>query len=81
VARMADAGGVLAGVKELVANQAPQNFAAAVQRSGVTPAALGSGYIVFFCYSAMLGVFAVALSLVVERAQQRKPAVPPDAPR
>jgi PAT family beta-lactamase induction signal transducer AmpG len=80
VARMADAGGVLAGVKALVANQAPQNFAAALQRSGVTPAALGSGYVVFFAYSAMLGVFAVALSLAVERRQQRQPAAPADAP-
>ena len=73
-ARSADAGGLLTGVKELVASQAPQNFAAAVQRSGVTPPALGSGYILFFTYSAMLGVFAVLLSVAVER-RQRSPGV------
>ncbi len=72
-ARLADAG-VLSGVKEVVASQAPQNFAAALQRSGVSPAALGTGYIVFFTYSTILGVFAVLLSLAVERRQRRDPA-------
>jgi PAT family beta-lactamase induction signal transducer AmpG len=75
VARGADAGGVFAGVKELVASQAPQNFAAALQRSGVTPPALGTGYVVFFTYSALLGIFAVLLSLAVERRQQPAPGV------
>jgi PAT family beta-lactamase induction signal transducer AmpG len=35
----------------------------------VTPAALGSGYVVFFTYSALIGVFAVLLSLAVLRRQ------------
>ena len=77
VARGADDGGVLAGVRDFVASQAPQNFAAALQRSGVTPPALGTGYVVFFTYSALLGIFAVLLSLAVER-RQRPPA--PSAP-
>ena len=80
-ARGADAGGVLAGVKELVASQAPQNFAAALQRSGVTPPALGTGYVVFFTYSAMLGIFAVLLSLAVERRQRQMSREPGDPPR
>lgn len=66
-ARIADTGGVLSGVKGFVASQAPANFATAVERSGVSPAALGAGYIVFFTYSALLGVFAIVLSLVVYR--------------
>ncbi|HEX2340785.1 MAG TPA: MFS transporter [Vicinamibacterales bacterium] len=66
-ARSADAGGVLSGLKALVASQAPQSFAAAVERSGVTPAALGSGYIVFFTYTALLGVASVILSIAVWR--------------
>jgi MFS transporter, PAT family, beta-lactamase induction signal transducer AmpG len=78
-ARLADGGGVLTGVKELVASEAPQNFAAAIQRSGVSPAALGTGYVVFFTYSAVLGVFAVLLSLAVERRQRAAQAQPPDA--
>ncbi len=70
-ARLADGGGVLAGVRDFVVSQAPQNFAASVQRSGVSPGALGTGYMVFFTYSAILGVFAVLLSLAVERRQER----------
>jgi PAT family beta-lactamase induction signal transducer AmpG len=73
-ARLADAGGVLAGVKAFVATEAPQNFTAALERSGVTPAALGTGYLVFFTYSALIGVFAVLLALAVERRQRTEPA-------
>jgi PAT family beta-lactamase induction signal transducer AmpG len=80
-ARMADAGGALAAVKAFVATEAPQNFAAAVQRSGVTPAALGTGYILFFTYSAVLGVFAVLLSVAVERRQRLNPPPPGDPQR
>jgi PAT family beta-lactamase induction signal transducer AmpG len=69
-ARLADAGGILSGVKDLFARQAPENFAAALERSGVTPAALGTGYVVFFAYSALIGVFALALSIAVQRLQQ-----------
>jgi PAT family beta-lactamase induction signal transducer AmpG len=60
----------LSGLKALVQTQAPENFATAVSRSGVTPAALGSGYVVFFAYSALIGVFALALAFMVERRQQ-----------
>jgi PAT family beta-lactamase induction signal transducer AmpG len=68
-ARMADGGGTLSALKGLVATHAPENFATALDRSGVTPAALGSGYVVFFTYSALIGVFAVLLSLAVLRRQ------------
>ena len=64
-ARRADSGGALTGLKNLVAAGAPENFAKAFERSGVSPAALGSGYIVFFAYSALIGVFAIVLSFVV----------------
>ncbi|HUR33551.1 MAG TPA: MFS transporter [Vicinamibacterales bacterium] len=65
-ARLAD-GGMLTPLKSVFAAQAPQNFAAAVERSGVSPAALGTGYAVFFTYSALIGVFALALSITVLR--------------
>lgn len=68
-ARLADSGGVLSPLKDFFASQAPGNFAAAAERSGVTPAALGTGYIVFFTYSALIGVFALVLSLAVQRRQ------------
>jgi PAT family beta-lactamase induction signal transducer AmpG len=70
VARLADGDGVLANLKSFVASQAPENFATAIERSSVTPGALGSGYIVFFAYSALIGAFAVVLSLAVQRRQQ-----------
>jgi MFS transporter, PAT family, beta-lactamase induction signal transducer AmpG len=74
-ARLADAGGgVLAGVKAFVGREAPQNFATALERSGVTPAALGTGYMVFFTYSALIGVFGVLLALAVQRRQRTEPA-------
>jgi PAT family beta-lactamase induction signal transducer AmpG len=66
-ARLADAGGIFSGLKAFFAAQAPENFARAVERSGVTPAGLGTGYIVFFAYSALIGVFALVLSLMVQR--------------
>ena len=70
-ARLADSGSLLSGVREFVARDAPGNFAAAVQRSGVSPAALGTGYIVFFAYSALIGVFALTLSIIVQRREER----------
>jgi PAT family beta-lactamase induction signal transducer AmpG len=73
-ARAADAGGLLSGLKSLVDAQAPGNFAAAMERSGVTAGALGAGYITFFAYSTAIGVFAVVLSIAV----QRRHAAPPD---
>ena len=71
-ARFADSGGMLSGLKTFVGNHAPANFAIAFERSGVTPAALGAGYVVFFTYSALIGVFALMLSLAVLRRQERE---------
>jgi PAT family beta-lactamase induction signal transducer AmpG len=69
-ARDADAGGVFSGLKGFFEGLPPENFAAAVERSGVSPAALGTGYAVFFAYSALIGVFAVGLALAVLRRQE-----------
>jgi PAT family beta-lactamase induction signal transducer AmpG len=68
-ARSADFGGLFAGVKNFVAARVPENFAGALEKSGVTPAALGTGYMVFFVYSALLGIFAIVLSIAVLRRQ------------
>ena len=43
------------------------SFVKAAEKSGVTPAALASGYTVFFIYSTVIGVFAIALAFVVAR--------------
>jgi MFS transporter, PAT family, beta-lactamase induction signal transducer AmpG len=71
-ARLADSGGVLSGLKSVFESWAPQNFAKALERSAVSPAALGTGYAVFFTYSALIGVFALLLSLAVHRRQERE---------
>ena len=76
-ARYADAGGVLAAIKAAIASQAPENFAKAVERSGVSPGALGAGYVTFFAYSALIGVFAIVLSLAVERRSDSTNQRPP----
>jgi len=70
VARLSDSGSMFSGFKGLFASWAPENFARAVERSGVSPGALGTGYVVFFAYSALIGVFALALSLAVWRRQE-----------
>ncbi len=70
---MADGGGVLSGLKGLFTSDAPGKFATALEKSGVTPEALGAGYVVFFSYSTLIGVFAIGLSLAVLRRSRREP--------
>ena len=50
------------------------SFVAAAEKSGVTPAALASGYTVFFIYSTVIGVFAIALAFVVAH-REAKPSL------
>lgn len=69
-ASAADAGGVLSRLNGLFAGLPPKSFAAALERSGVSPAALGTGYVVFFAYSALIGIFAIVLALAVLRRQE-----------
>ena len=69
-ARYADAGGMLSAIKGAIASQAPENFAKAMERSSVSPGALGAGYVTFFTYSTVIGLFAIVLAFAVERRQQ-----------
>jgi PAT family beta-lactamase induction signal transducer AmpG len=79
-ATAADAGGWLASLKGLFAGLPPQSYATAMERSGVSPAALATGYAVFFAYTAVVGVFAIVLSVIVLRRQSRAtPDSSPDA--
>jgi PAT family beta-lactamase induction signal transducer AmpG len=74
----ADAGGPIAGLKAFFSGLPPESYATAMEKSGVTPMALGSGYLTFYLYSTAIGVFAVVLAFMVAR---RQPAVEtPDAP-
>lgn len=71
-ARAADAGGPLAGLKSLFAGMTPESLVSGAAKSGVTPAGLGAGYVTFFLYSTVIGVFAVVLAFYVAK---RQPAV------
>ncbi len=64
-AKSADSGGAFSVFNGWFAALPPETFAQSVERSGVSAAALGSGYSVFFIYSALVGVFAVVLAFIV----------------
>jgi PAT family beta-lactamase induction signal transducer AmpG len=72
-ANSADHGGVFAGLKGLFAATPPEAYVHALEKSHVTPQALGVGYVVFFLYSAGIGCAAIVLALVVAAKQ------PPEA--
>lgn len=74
-ARSAEAGGLLAGLGDLIVFP-PGTFAAAVERSGVGPTALGAGYVTFFAYSTVVGLLPIVLALAVLRRQGRRPLIP-----
>ncbi len=66
-AAAADGDGALSGLKSLFTGLPPEAFATAMEKSGVTPAALGSGYLVFFVYTALVGVLGIILAFWVAR--------------
>jgi PAT family beta-lactamase induction signal transducer AmpG len=66
-AKSADGGGLFAAFLPLFAHMQPESFASAMEKSNVAPASLGAGYAAFFLYSALIGVFAIIMSLAVVR--------------
>jgi len=70
-ARAADRGGVMGLIKGLFVHAPSQAFADAMSRSQVAPAALGAGYVVFFFYSGLVGVAAMALAVLAARRARR----------
>ncbi|MFN3584443.1 AmpG family muropeptide MFS transporter [Phenylobacterium sp.] len=70
----ADAGGMFSGLKAMFAGMPPEAYASAAEKSGATPAALGAGYVVFFFYSALVGVAAIVLAFMV--AARQSPSKP-----
>jgi PAT family beta-lactamase induction signal transducer AmpG len=64
----AQAGGVLAPLKSLISEPA---LGAAAAKLGVSGAALGAGYIVFFVYSFVIGLVAIALAWAVAARTRR----------
>lgn len=71
-ARSADAGGPFAMLKPLFSHMTPDALVAGAAKTGVSPAALGSGYMVFFLYSTVIGLVAIVLTFIV--AARQKPA-------
>lgn len=64
--------GVFAPLKGLFAHLPPDVLASGAAKTGVSAAALGAGYMVFFAYSAVVGVAAVILAAVVARQPHPK---------
>lgn len=64
-ARAAEPGGALAGLRGLFTGLPAESYAEAMSRSGVTPASLGTGYMVFYLYSTVIGVVAIVLAFMI----------------
>ncbi|RYF93219.1 MAG: MFS transporter, partial [Caulobacteraceae bacterium] len=71
-AKAAEGGGVFAGLRGLMGGIPPESYAAALEKSQVTPAALGVGYLVFYVYTTLVG-FAGMLLVFYVAARQPKP--------
>lgn len=68
-ARAAEPGGVFAPLTGLFTRLPAGSLVEGAATSGVTPAALGAGYVVFFLYSTVIGVFAIVLAFIVAAKQ------------
>jgi len=66
-ARAADQNGFAAPLKSLLADLPGHSLALGAAKAGVSPAALGAGYIVFFIYSFVIGLIGLLLAIVVAR--------------
>ena len=75
-AAAADVGGPMAGLKAMFGRLPPEAFAGAMEKSQVSPGALGAGYLVFFIYSSLIGVVAIVLAFMVARRQAAAPSEP-----
>jgi PAT family beta-lactamase induction signal transducer AmpG len=66
-AHAAESGGTVTGLKSLLVDLPPHSLAAGAAKVGVSPAALGAGYIAFFVYSCLIGLLGLALAVLVAR--------------
>ena len=71
-ARSAESGGVASVMTGMFGGLPPESFADAMQKSGVSPVSLASGYAAFFLYSTAIGLIAIALTIsVMQRTAAR----------
>nr|WP_314187614.1 MFS transporter [uncultured Brevundimonas sp.] len=68
-ARAAEGNGPFAGLRGPFANLQEGVLTAGAATSGVSPAALGAGYVAFFLYSFAIGLFGIVLAFVVAGKQ------------
>ena len=73
-ARMAAPSGPFAGLTGLFSDLPPASFAEGAAHLGVSAAALGAGYTVFFLYSSVVGLAALVLALIIAGKQVRNAA-------
>ena len=59
----------LAALKPLFHRLPEGSLVTGAQTSGVTPAGLGAGYVTFFLYSTVIGIFAILLAFYVAKRQ------------
>ena len=74
-ARSAESDGFVSVLTPLFAELHPDSFVTAFERSGVSPAALASGYAAFFIYTFLVGLLGVVLTIYVVRKQRAADAV------
>ncbi|MBX3479426.1 MAG: MFS transporter [Caulobacter sp.] len=65
VAKSANEGGAFSGINAWMGGLPAETYAGALAKSGVSPAALGTGYLVFYVYTTIVGLLAIALTFVV----------------
>jgi PAT family beta-lactamase induction signal transducer AmpG len=70
-ARMAESG-LFSSLRAFFANLPAESFAKGAADLGVSPAALGAGYIVFFFYSCLVGAAALVLALMIAKRQAKE---------
>jgi PAT family beta-lactamase induction signal transducer AmpG len=66
-ARASEGDGPLSFLRGLFVHTPPQAYAHAMEKSHVAPAALGSGYVVFFLYAGSVGIVSMILAVLVAR--------------
>ena len=76
-ARAAQPGGPFAPLRRLFGHTPHTAFAHAMAKSHVAPMSLGAGYMVFFFYSGLVGIAAMALAVLVARKTGFSPIRPP----
>jgi PAT family beta-lactamase induction signal transducer AmpG len=76
----ANAGGVFAPLNGVFTGLPPETFATAMEKSHVSAAALGSGYLVFFLYSTVIGIVGVVLAFMVASGHAKAAKAVADAP-